>query len=205
MHYLQRKINQLPPMDDISQRMCEEGHRNEIKGVATGLKYLCEGTKRVGEQVGVIRLGGEFPWVAASLDVVLHVPRQGGTDQVPLEIKCPSTMFGRTFDGALKLHHLIQLHVQMCAVKSSYAYILYWTSEESHLYRVDFDQKLWDLIAEGLRAWRKAITSNAAQVPKSPEVKARKAQIEGRLADIYRMCLQNNDYTWLPSYVDRMP
>ena len=97
------------------------------------------------------------------------------------------------------------LHVQMCAVKSSYAYILYWTSEESHLYRVDFDQKLWDLIAEGLRAWRKAITSNAAQVPKSPEVKARKAQIEGRLADIYRMCLQNNDYTWLPSYVDRMP
>ena len=207
MHYLQRKINQLPPMDDISQRMCEEGHRNEIKGVATGLKYLCEGTKNKGEQVGVIRLGGEFPWVAASLDVVLHVPRQGGggTDQVPLEIKCPSTMFGRTFDGALKLHHLIQLHVQMCAVKSSYAYILYWTSEESHLYRVDFDQKLWDLIAEGLRAWRKAITSNAAQVPKSPEVKARKAQIEGRLADIYRMCLQNNDYTWLPSYVDRMP
>ena len=203
LEYLQGKTDHMPALDAISAQMCKQGHANEINGVATALKYLCEGTKKKGEQVGIIRLVGEFSWIAASLDVVLHVPTPDGSgfDEIPLEIKCPSTMFGRVFNGALKLHHLIQLHVQMRAVMSTYAYILYWTPEESHLYRVDFDQELWDLMAQGMRVWRRAVVGQATHVPNSPEEKNRNIAVADRLSQIYDKCLQSHDYTWLPSFV----
>jgi len=113
---------------------------------------LIDGTRGWAEQVGLIRLTGDLEYFACSPDLVLHLDaRAGSFKTVPLEIKCPTPMFGNKFDGRMKIKHLIQVHIQMRAIDC------YWTEEAGYLYKIGFDLDLWVLVEKGIKSWRKVV------------------------------------------------
>jgi len=115
--------------------MFAHGHKCEDHGSATALHSLIDGTRGWAEQVGLIRLTGDLEYVACSPDLVLHLDAGAGSFKtVPLEIKCPTPMFGNKFDGRMKIKHLIQVHIQIKAIESDFGYLCYWTEEAGYLY-----------------------------------------------------------------------
>ena len=92
--------------------MFAHGHKCEEHGSVTSQHYLIDGIRGGSEQVGLIRLTGDLEYVACSPDLVLHLDAGAGSFKTfPLEIKCPTNMFGNKFDGRMKIKHLIQVHI----------------------------------------------------------------------------------------------
>jgi len=139
---------------------------------ATALHYLIDGTRGWAEQVGLTRLTGDLEYVACSPDLVLHLDAGTGSFKtVPLEIKCPTPMFGNKFDGRMKIKHLIQVHIHMKAIESDFGYLCYWTEEAGYLHKIEFDSDLCVLVEEGIRSWREVVLSGKITAPQSPEDK----------------------------------
>ena len=92
-----------------------------------------------------------------------------------------------------------QLHIQMKALKSNFGYLSYWTQEAGYLYKVPFDEELWDLIEEGMTTWREAVTQRATQAPQSAQDKALYTSVWARCDEVYSQVLSENGYTVLPS------
>ena len=114
--------------------MCEAGNLNEDKGGATGIQHLLAGTEGFAESVGLIRLKGHLQYVSCSPDYVLHMKEGSVLKMRPLEIKCPTQMFGARFNDELNTKHLLQVHIQLKALESDFGYILYWTPECSFVW-----------------------------------------------------------------------
>jgi hypothetical protein len=127
--------------------------------------------------------------------------RGGIFKTVPLEIKCPTPMFGNKFDGRMKIKHLIQVHIQMKAIESDFGYLCYWTEEAGYLYKIGFDSDLWVLVEEGIKSWREVVLSGKVTVPQSPEDKQLYKKVWEQCETIYANILSKGDYTTLPSYV----
>lgn len=182
--------------------MFAHGHKCEDHGSATALHYLIDGTRGWAEQVGLIRLTGDLEYVACSPDLVLHLDAGAGSFKtVPLEIKCPTPMFGNKFDGRMKIKHLIQVHIQMKAIESDFGYLCYWTEEAGYLYKIGFDSDLWVLVEEGIKSWREVVLSGKVTAPQSPEDKQLYKKVWEQCETIYANILSKGDYTTLPSYV----
>lgn len=185
----------------LTLQIMEHGSRNEVHGVATALRFLLDGTNNWSEQVGLLRLPGELSYVSCSPDVVLHLQTARDVIQVPLEIKCPTSMFGNKFSGKMKIEHLLQIHIQMRALQAEYGYLCYWTREAGHLYKIIFDDQLWELIKDGITAWRQAVEGGAQKSPQLNEDKTRCKQVWDRCDKIYDEILKRSDYSILPSCV----
>ena len=185
----------------LTLSIMEHGTKNEVHGCATALRFLLDGTNNWAEQVGLLRLPGELKYVACSPDVVLHMETGASYVQVPLEIKCPTPLFGNRFCGKMKMEHLLQVHVQMRALEATYGYLCYWTREAGHLYKITFDDDLWALMEEGLQEWRHAVESGAGQAPSAPADKHRCKLVWERCNDIYSQILERSDYNIVPSCV----
>jgi hypothetical protein len=126
-----------------------------------------------------------------------------GWKTIPLEIKCPTPMFGNKFDGRMKIKNLLQVHIQMKALNAEFAYLCYWTPEVGCLYKVHFDDDLWSLMEEGIKTWRNAVVSALDKAPQSPEDKKLYKTLWERCESMYAEILTRGDYTTLPSCVAR--
>ena len=131
------------------------------------------------------------------------MPFPDGMKSIPLEIKCPTPMFGNRFDGRMKTKHLVQLHLQMKALNAEVGYLCYWTKEAAYLYKVQFDTELWNLIERGILHWRDAVTSGANKAPQSPEDKQLYKSVWTRCERVYTSILNQGGYTTIPSCVSR--
>jgi hypothetical protein len=102
LRYHQRK-GQRKEFSELLKQIMRWGTKHEEDGCATALRYLLDGTNGWAEQVGLLRLPGEFNFIACSPDLVLHMEFPAGWKTIPLEIKCPTPMFGNKFDGRMKI------------------------------------------------------------------------------------------------------
>ena len=133
----------------------------------------------------------------------LHMLVDNVWAQIPLEIKCPTPMFGNRFNGRMRIKHLIQVHIQMSALRAPFGYLCYWTQEAGYLYKIPFDHELWDRIKDGILNWRRAVERNAAQAPQTIQDKELYKQVWERCEQVYHNVLANGDYSTLPSCVAR--
>jgi len=202
LKYHQRKGMRKEFSEQLKQIM-KWGTVHEEDGCATALRYILDGTNGWAEQVGLLRLSDDLSFVACSPDMVLHLQTCDGWKEIPLEIKCPTQKFGNKFDGRMKVKHLLQVHIQMKALRSDYAYLCYWTPEAGYLYKVTFDDELWALMEEGIKTWRDAVVTGATKAPQSPADKALRKSVWTRCEKLYTDILSNGDYTTLPSCVAR--
>jgi hypothetical protein len=202
LRYHQRK-GQRKEFSELLKQIMRWGTRHEEDGCATALRYLLDGTNGWAEQVGLLRLPGELNFIACSPDLVLHMEFPAGWKAIPLEIKCPTPMFGNKFDGRMKIKNLLQVHIQMKALNAEFAYLCYWTPEAGYLYKVNFDNDLWSLMEEGIKTWRNAVVSDLDKAPQSPEDKKLYKTLWEKCENMYAAILSRGDYTTLPSCVAR--
>ena len=188
---------------ELEKQLMKWGTDHEEDGIATASRYLLDGTSGYAEQVGILRLTDDLSFVATSLDLILHLQIDNKWTEIPLEIKCPTPMFGNRFDGRMKVKHLLQLHVQMKALGAPFAYLCYWTQETGFLYKVEFDSELWDLMRAGILNWRHAVITNEMNAPKSSEDKELYKKLWERCEEVYRQVLGNGGYRTLTSCVAR--
>jgi len=202
LHYHQRR-GERKQFSDLAKAIMQWGTDHEDDGCASALRYLLEGTNGWAEQVGLLRLPDNLQFIACSPDLVLHMQFADGWKEIPLEIKCPTPMFGNRFDGRMKTKHLVQLHLQMKAMKADLGYLCYWTKEAGYLYKVQFDVELWNLIETGIHNWRHAVTTGANKAPQSAEDKKLYKDVWSRCDIVYTNVLNQAGYTTIPSCVSR--
>ena len=202
LRYHQRR-GERKQFSDLTKALMKWGTDHEDDGCASALRYLLDGTTGWAEQVGLLRLPGNMNFVACSPDLVLNMQFPDGWKSIPLEIKCPTPMFGNRFDGRMKTKHLLQVHLQMKALNAEFGYLCYWTKEAGYLYKVQFDTELWDLVEKGIHNWREAVTSGAGKAPQSPEDKKLYKDVWTRCEDVYASILNQGGYTTIPSCVAR--
>lgn len=158
--------NYVPNVSEYAVQMMDYGKRNESVAYTLVEKFVKEhwdaGLKTTG-----IWIYMDDDRIGASPDGLIVNPRSNTVLGV-LEIKCPAN--GNVYEGLLegmevKLPHLVQMHAQMAATKTTFGVYCVWTPKVTVLVRVPYNAEFWDIVktraTEFMRLMRLSIVPRA--------------------------------------------
>lgn len=154
-----RDPNFVPNVTEYAVQMMDYGKRNEAVAFDVVEKFVAEHWD-MGLKLTGIWIYMADDRIGASPDGLIVNPRSNTILGV-LEIKCPAS--GNVYEGLyegleVKLPHLVQMHAQMAATKTTFGIYCVWTPKVTVLVRVPYNAEFWDIVkgraSEFMRAMR---------------------------------------------------
>lgn len=149
----------VPNVTEYAVQMMDYGKRNEAVAYGVVEKFVTEHWNVCLKTTG-IWIYMDDDRIGASPDGLVVNPRSNTILGV-LEIKCPAS--GNVYEGLyegleVKLPHLVQMHAQMAATKTTFGIYCVWTPKVTVLVRVPYNAEFWDIVknraSEFMRAMR---------------------------------------------------
>ncbi len=139
--------NFVPSVTEYAVQMMDYGKRNESVACEVVKRFVKEHWDMCIKHTG-IWIYMDDDRIGASPDGLIVNPRSNALLGV-LEIKCPPS--GNIYEGLhegleVKLPHLVQMHAQMAATKTTFGVYCVWTPKATVLVRVPYNAEFWDIV-----------------------------------------------------------
>lgn len=151
--------NYVPNVTEYAVQMMDYGKRNEAVAFDVVENFVAQHWD-MGLKLTGIWIYMDDDRIGASPDGLIVNPRSNTILGV-LEIKCPASgnVYEGLYEGAeVKLPHLVQMHAQMAATKTTFGIYCVWTPKVTVLVRVPYNAEFWDIVkgraVEFMRAMR---------------------------------------------------
>ena len=141
---LQQKYDQIfhgapkPPFSEEAKGYMKYGQEHEMDAVQT----LLDAYQHYTVFEAGLQPSKELPFLAASPDGVIRCNKTG--EHMVLEIKCPAKR--KQASDKIPYYYVFQLYMEMFCLGLKKCCFVSWGPLKSHVWHVDFDEKLWENI-----------------------------------------------------------